>query len=145
MHFLIAALASIAGTLLMTSYLYLLAYLTKKNFRVVHVLGLMLTKPNASPHKMLIVGTLVHYTIGVLFALIYAWLWQEGIGRPDTLNGLLLGAFSGLFAMVFWQMFIVLHENPPLLPLPAYQLAVGAGHLLFGLGTTWMYGCFVPS
>jgi hypothetical protein len=29
-----------------------------------------------------VIGFIVHFMMGVIFALIYAWLWSVGIGAP---------------------------------------------------------------
>jgi uncharacterized membrane protein YagU involved in acid resistance len=145
MEYLIAVLAGIAGTALMTGALYMLTYVTGRTFKVVKVLGNMLTNSvhadgSLSDNKRAIfLGVVAHYAIGVMFALIYVWLWQRGIGRPDLWNGIVFGTLNGLFAIVFWYMFITLHIKPPRLPMPAYLLAIGAGHILFSLGTVLVF------
>jgi hypothetical protein len=140
-----AILSGIAGTLLMTGYLYLLTYITGWNFKVVRTLSIMLTKNSsrknqtALPPLVLLRGIIVHYAIGAMFALVYLWLWAHGIGKPDLVNGVVFGTLNGLFAIGFWYMFMTLHKRPVAVPMPAYLIAVGSGHILFGIGTVFTY------
>lgn len=137
MYYFMAALAGIGGTALMTGFVYFISWITKNDFKVVKILGRMIT--NRTGRKSIMTGMIAHYLIGVFFAVIYAWLWSRGIGSPTISSGLVFGAANGLFAMLFWFTFIKLHPNPPAVKLPAYLIVIGVGHLFFSTGVVLWY------
>lgn len=130
-YYLTAAIAGIGGTAFMTGFVYLIAYITGRNYKVVKILGTMLTN-RTHPVKT---GMIAHYLIGVFFAIIYAWLWNRGIGSPALSDSLIFGALNGLFAMGFWYCFLMFHPNAPAIKLPDYLFVIGPGHLFFSTGT----------
>lgn len=140
-YYLTAAIAGIGGTAFMTGFVYLIAFITGRNFKVVKILGNIITNrthPDKTPDGSwyaILPGLITHYLIGVLFAVIYAWLWSRGIGSPSLSSSLLFGAINGLFAMGCWYGFLKLHPNPPAVKLPDYLYVIGAGHLFFSTGT----------
>jgi hypothetical protein len=137
--------AGIAGTGAMTFFVYLVAYISKRRFKVVRILGTMLTfrttidKGLSLKPSTIIAGGIAHYKVGITFAAIYAWLWMHDIGAPDFANALLFGFVNGLLAVIAWWWFIALHPNPPLLPLPSYLFTIFLGHFIFALGVTGTY------
>ena len=144
-YYLTAVIAGIGGTLLMTGFVYLIAYITGNNFKVVKILGTMLTnnthrnKSTDGSPETIITGMIAHYLIGVFFSIIYAWLWSKGIGKPALGSAIVFGALNGLFAMLFWYTFFRLHSNAPAIKLSAYLFVIGIGHLFFSTGVV---SCF---
>lgn len=143
--YLTAAIAGIGGTALMTGFVYFIAYITGNDFKVVKILGTMLTN-RTHPDKTtdgtlhaIIPGMMAHYLIGIFFAIIYAFLWSSGIGSPTLGSSLIFGALNGLFAMGFWYGFLRLHPNAPAIKLPTYLFIIGIGHLFFSTGTVVCY------
>lgn len=140
-YYLTAAIAGVGGTAFMTGFVYLMAYITRREFKVVKILGTLITnrthrdRSTDGSWSTIIVGLIAHYLIGVFFAVIYAWLWERGIGSPALGSSLLFGALNGLFAMGFWYSFLKIHPNTPLIKLPDYLFVIGAGHLFFSTGT----------
>jgi hypothetical protein len=149
MEFYKLIVAGTAGTALMTAFVYVIAMFYDKRLKVVKVLGTMVTnrttvEKGLSGHAYAIVsGILVHYFVGVLFALLYGLLWQNGIGSPSLTSAILFGFINGVIAICGWRIFIALHPNPPILPLKAYLLCILAGHLFYAIGTvivfSWVY------
>jgi len=129
-----AIIAGVAGTAVMTGFVYLVSYVFKTNCKVVWVLGNMLSRKYPIP-----VGILAHYMIGVFFSIIYTILWSNGVGSPTLGSGLVFGALNGLFAMGFWYSFIKLHPHPPALNVPVYVTVIGTGHLFFSTGVVLCY------
>lgn len=128
-------IAGLAGTALMTGFVYLVSYVFNTNCKVVWVLGNMLSRKHPIP-----VGLFAHYLIGVFFSIIYSILWSNGVGSPTWDSSLVFGALNGLFAMCFWYCFIKLHPHPPVLNLPVYLIVIGTGHLFFSAGVVLCYG-----
>jgi hypothetical protein len=90
----------------------------------------------AAPNKQdaVTLGGAIHFTMGILFAMIYASLWSLGIGSPTWWWGLIFGAFHGMLVIV--MLYIFLHRYPQLseiingLPVMA---AILLNHMVFGL------------
>ncbi len=145
MNILRAIPAGIFGTLLMTGALYLLTIITGKNFKVVGILATMVTghtTPSKGPTKDradLFIGLLLHYCIGVGFALFYSFLWRSGIGDPGWSSSIVFGLITGCVAAIFWSLFTHWHPDPPAFPRVPYFLLVGLSHVLFSLGVSCVF------
>jgi hypothetical protein len=133
-------IAGIAGTAIMTAAMYIIAYASKNRFKVVKVLGTMLTFQTTrdkglsdSPYAIA-VGVVAHYLVGIGFTFIYEWLWSERILDPNLLNASWLGFINGIVGALGWRLFITVHPNPPNLPLNSYLLAIIFGHICFACG-----------
>jgi hypothetical protein len=133
-------IAGIVGTAVMTAVMYLIAYVTKDRFKVVKVLGTMLTfqttrdKGLSDSPSAIAVGIIAHYLVGIGFTFIYEWLWSERILTPDFLNAAWMGFINGIVGALVWKIFITIHPNPPTLPLKSYLVAITAGHVFFAFG-----------
>ncbi|PQA59523.1 hypothetical protein [Siphonobacter curvatus] len=137
--------ASIAGTSLMTLFMYLMSFLTDYKTKVINVLGTLLTfqtKPSGelsySPLAVA-VGTVAHYAVGFAFALAYGWLWSEEVLQPNLWGILILGTVSGILAVIFWWSFFKIHPKSPDLKLSAYLTAIFLAHYFFVAGVVWCY------
>ncbi|GAA0880828.1 hypothetical protein GCM10009119_37980 [Algoriphagus jejuensis] len=135
-HFLISVLSGVAGTLGMTAVMYLYAALSRQFTKVIHLLGgLLAGDPDfRKPHKnSLILGTIAHFGVGVIFSFAYFLLWNWGIFRIDLLDSILIGAASGVVAIIVWKSYLSLHHSPPNLSQTHYFIALFLAHLVFGL------------
>lgn len=138
-------IAGILGTAVMTLFTYVLAFITKHRFKVVKILGTMLTF-QTTPNKGLshrpsaiIVGTIAHYFVGIVFSFAYAWLWSKELVDENFFQVVILGFVTGIFAVMIWRIFIAIHPNPPDLPLQSYLSAILAGHIFFAIGVFVTY------
>lgn len=137
--------AGIFGTLLMTGALYLLTAITGRNFKVVGILATMVTRHTTASKGLtkdrsdLFIGVLLHYCIGVGFALFYSFLWQHGVGDPGWGSSVVFGLITGCVATIFWSVFTYLHPDPPAFPRVAYVLLVGLSHVLFSIGVSCVF------
>ena len=135
----------IGGTALMTFFIYVLSFITRERFKVVKILGTMVTgqtrpdKSLSNTRSSIATGTVLHYFVGILFSLTYNWLWSNGIGAPNLKYCLLFGIISGLIAVCIWKGFFMLHPNPPAVCLPSYLLVIFLGHVVFGTGVYLVY------
>ena len=133
-------LAGIAATLLMTAFVYGIALLFNKKWKVIKVLGTMLTGEttafgglSGSP-KSIITGTIMHYLVGIGFAFVYLWIWRSGIVIPGIINNVLFGIAIGIVAAAVWWLFFKVHPKPPVMHLPKYLLTIATGHIVFAIG-----------
>ena len=96
----------------------------------------------AAPNKQdaVTLGGAIHFTMGILFAIIYASLWSLGIGSPMWWWGLIFGLVHGMLVIV--SLYVVLHRYPQLsevlngLPVMA---AILLNHMVFGLVVALVY------
>lgn len=133
-------LAGIIGTAFMTLGMYALAGITSDHFKVVKVLGTMLTGQTTSEGGLsektsaIIVGILAHYLVGIGFSFVYTWIWQEQLMEMTFQSATLMGFVNGLIGAAGWRIFFAIHSRPPVMRLPQYLLAIALGHILFGQG-----------
>ncbi len=138
-----ALLGGLAATAAMTAFLYLLSFATHRVMKVIKILGTMLmsrTQPDGSLSDAVstkAVGTVANYAIGIFFALFYLALWDAGVGQLTASWGLFLGLGHGLFAMVAWYFFFMIHPKPPILALKTYLITLIFAHLIYGLIITY--------
>ena len=82
----------------------------------------------------------MHFTMGILFAIIYAALWSVGIGSPTWWWGLIFGAIHGLLVIVL--LLVVMRVHPQLSELinglPVI-VAILLNHMVFGLVVAIVY------
>jgi hypothetical protein len=96
----------------------------------------------AAPNKQdaVTLGGAIHFTMGILFAMVYAALWSLGIGSPVWWWGLIFGLVHGMLVIV--SLYVVLHRYPQLsevlngLPVMA---AILLNHMVFGLVVAIVY------
>jgi uncharacterized membrane protein YagU involved in acid resistance len=133
-------ISGIAGTALMTFFMYLLSYLTKRRLKVVKILGTMLTiysNPEgklSESNKSITVGILTHYGVGIGFAISYLILWEYHIGKPDLIHAFIFGLINGILGIFIWRLFLMVHPSPPKLPFKTYMSSLVLGHVVFAIG-----------
>jgi len=85
-------------------------------------------------------GGAVHFSMGVIFALIYVALWSMGIGSPTWWWGLIFGAIHGLLLilmlLVALQMFPQLSQ---LIPGRSVMFTILLNHIVFGVVVAVVY------
>ncbi|WP_439487984.1 DUF6789 family protein [Algoriphagus sp.] len=135
-HFMITILSGIAGTIAMTCIMYLYAVLTGIFTKVTHLLGSMLAGDEnfRNPGKnSLIVGVLGHFGVGVIFSFGYFLLWNWGTFRINFQDSVLIGAASGIVAIIVWKAYFTLHNYPPKISQIHYFIALFLAHIVFGI------------
>src|SRR6187551_577236 len=109
-----AIVPGIVGTTAMTAFSYILSEKKNKNFREPRLLAGMID--NLTPlnrHEAIKLGWLVHYSVGVFFALIYKPILEKAHIEPTVKNGAIIGGITGLFGAAIWNLTFHLHPNPP--------------------------------
>jgi uncharacterized membrane protein YagU involved in acid resistance len=100
-------------------------------------------------------GWMMHMMMGVIFALVYVFLWSQGIGAATWLYGLIFGAVHWLVVGLIMAMIPMLHVGirsgevmAPWLYMPGNGVGMKAffgglmGHMLFGLIVALIYALF---
>lgn len=147
--FLITIASGFVGTLAMTIVMYLYANLTKKNTKVIHIFGSMLTGNTGltinQKVKILTTGTIAHVFVGVLFSFSYFLLWNWGVFSISLFDSLIIGAISGIVAIVVWKSYFKAHRKPPKVYLRHYFTALFISHVVFGLVTVYVFSIITIS
>ncbi len=142
-NFLLTLLAGFTGTVAMTVVMYLYASFTNENTRVVHVLGGMVTGDiiihAKRKHRVLITGAICHISVGVLFSLSYFLLWNWGVFAITLVDSVIVGALSGLVAIIVWRLYLLVHQSTPAISLKHYFIALFISHIVFGVVTVNIY------
>lgn len=137
MNLLNAILSGLAGTLIMTALMYMAPAMGMPKMDIIGMLGTMFT-PNQGAARVM--GTVAHFMMGAVFAILYALLWNLGIGSSTWLWGVIFGAAHGVIAMLTMPMMVKMHPRPPKMDSGAMMM-VGllAGHMVFGLVVALTY------
>lgn len=145
MDILSAVISGIVGTIAISAVMAMAPLMGMPKMDIVGMLSTMFGKPNK------VLGWIMHFMMGVVFALIYALLWSIGIGSAGWLSGLIFGAVHWLVVGLMMAMIPVMHvgikngdvEAPGLwMTNQGGILAfIGGlmGHMIFGLVAALVY------
>lgn len=150
MNILGAIIAGIAGTIIMTLVLVMGPKMGMPKMDIVGMLGSMFSEKSNRT-----LGLILHFMMGIVFAVIYVLLWNAGIGYMSVLWGAIFGAvhwlISGLMMGIMGKMNAAVRagvmENPGI-----YMLNTGGvkafmggliGHILYGVTVALVYGLFI--
>ncbi len=104
MNILNAVIAGIVGTIVFTAVLMMAPKMGMPKMDIVDLLGSMFsTKSNP------VLGWVMHLMMGVVFALIYAFLWSLGFGAATWTSGLIFGAIHWLIVGMAMGMIPIMH------------------------------------
>ena len=137
MNFVAAIVAGLVGTAAMTILMMLAPMMGMPKMDIVGMLGSMFTT-NQGTAKL--IGLVIHFMMGIIFAIIYALLWSFGVGASTWLWGLVFGFVHGLVAILTMPMMMKMHPRPPeMTPGPRLMMGQILGHLVYGLVTALVY------
>ena len=92
-----AILAGLIGTAVMTGLMMVAPMMGMPRMNITAMLGTMFMEPGTTAG---VVGTIIHFMMGVIFGIIYAILWDIGVGSVTVLWGVIIGLAHGVLAMV---------------------------------------------
>ena len=145
MNVLSAVIAGIAGTIAISMVMGLAPMMGMPKMDIVDMLSTMFGKPNK------VLGWMMHLMMGVVFALIYAFLWSRGFGSSNWLFGLIFGVVHWLIVGVIMAMIPMMHvgiKNGDVEAPGMWMTNQGGilafvgglmGHMVFGLVVTLVY------
>ena len=140
MELLIAIIAGLVGTAVMTAIMYVGPYMGVPQMDIVGMLGTMFTERGTGA---LILGAIVHFMMGAIFAIVYAFLWDSvGLGAPTWLWGIVFGLVHTVLVIAVMPMMQRMHPRPEGYEMGSGPLAmVGMlmGHAIFGLVVALVY------
>ncbi len=105
MNLLNAVIAGLVSTVVFTTILMMAPKMGMPKMDIVGLLGSMFGRPNQA------LGWMMHLMMGVIFALIYAFLWSNGIGAATWTGGLIFGAVHWLIAGLVMGMIPMMHAG----------------------------------
>ncbi len=148
MNFVGAVIAGIAGTIAISMVMAMAPRMGMPKMDIVDMLSTMFGKPNR------MMGWAMHFMMGIVFALIYSFLWSAGIGSQTVISGLIFGAVHWLAAGLVMGMMPMMHagvQNGEVAAPGVWMTNTGGamafvggllGHLVFGLVVVLVYSLF---
>ncbi len=149
MNVLGAILAGILATLVFSAVLMIAPKMGMPKMDIVEMLGSMF-----SARTNLVLGWMAHLMMGVIFALIYTFLWSRGIGAATWTSGLVFGAVHWLIVGMVMGMIPMMHVGIKSGAVKAPGLWMtnqgGAmafmgglvGHIIYGVVVALVYSAF---
>ncbi len=104
MNILNAVIAGVVATLVFTMVLMMAPKMGMPKMDIVDLLGSMFSA-KSNP----VLGWMMHLMMGVVFALIYAFLWSLGVGAATWVYGLIFGAIHWLIVGMAMAMIPMMH------------------------------------
>ncbi len=106
MNILSAVIAGIVASLVFSIVLAMAPRMGMPKMDIVDLLGSMF-----SGKSNLVLGWMMHIMMGVVFALIYAFLWTSGVGTATWLSGVIFGAAQWLVVGMAMGMIPMMHAG----------------------------------
>jgi hypothetical protein len=144
-----AIVAGLAGTVVISLLMAVGPRLGMPKMAIWEMLGAMFSKEGNVG-----LGWVIHFMMGVVFAIIYAALWTAGIGSATVLSGVIFGAVHFLIVGLMMGGMPMLHagikagstQAPGVLMLNSGVMGFMGGligHVLYGLVVALVYGLFI--
>ena len=156
-----AIIAGSTGRIVIILLIYGGPFIGLPNIDIISILGSVAT---ANKQAAVTLGGAIHFTMGIIFAIIYALLWSLGIGSATWWWGLIFGAVHGMLILLLLGVIILFYPRlsrmiskqlvidsgatasgptQPLLPLmvskPLIMITVLINHVIFGLVVALVY------
>lgn len=140
-------IAGLAATAAITILMYAGPMMGMPKMDIGQMLGSMV---HSQGGLALTMGLMVHFGMGIVFAIIYALVWQGLDLAPSWWTGLVFGAVHFVVATAGMSMMPVIHKevrlqrlSSPLAAGPKGIMGMLVGHLVFGLVVALVYRPFV--
>jgi len=145
-----AIIAGIVGTIVMTMVMVMAPKMGMPKMDIVGMLGSMF---KAEGNRTM--GMMMHFMMGIVFAIIYALLWNAGIGTVSWLWGVIFGAVHWIVTGMMMGGMSMMNAGVKAGKVKApgmFMMNNGGmmafmgglvGHMIFGLVVALVYGLFV--
>jgi len=135
-----AIVAGLAGTAVMTMMMVAAPPMRMPKMDIAGMLGAMVISKKETAAA---VGMVMHFMMGAMFGLIYALVWNAGVGSVTASWGLIFGAAHAVAAMGMMPVMMRMHPRPPeMAGGPSMLAGLLMGHLVFGLVLALVYAAF---
>lgn len=123
------------GTTAMTLFSHVTSNMVRHNFREPSLLAQALsgTLLPAEGRLALPAGWLTHYLIGCPFALVHYGAYRQAKLAYTTGNGLALGMYSGLTAILCWYVIFKRHPSTLHIAYKRFYLHLIVAHMVYGV------------
>lgn len=123
--------AGLVATVVLTLLMYGAPLMGLSRMDMIGMMGTMFTGNKTAAYA---IGTVSHFGMGVILALIYVWLWSLGLGDATWGWGVLYGAGHGLVALGSLPLMLKVHPRPPSMAMtPAVIIGMLLGHVVYGV------------
>ena len=130
--------SGLAATSLMTLFSYIVSAYKEKNFKEPELLAAL--EENALPAEAkklaLPAGWSTHFGVGIVWAGVYEYLWQNADIKPTLKSGLVLGGLSGLMGVLIWRAAFKIHPAPPRIEYGRFFGHLILAHVVYGIVVT---------
>lgn len=145
-----AIVAGLAGTVVMSMLMAMAPAMGMPKMDIVGMLGSMFSK-DGNPT----LGWMMHLMMGIVFGIVYALLWSQGVGSATLVGGLIFGVVHWLIVGLMMGGVPMMHAGVKAGTMQApgvYMMKNGGmmafvgglmGHLLFGVVVALVYGLLV--
>ena len=135
-------IAGVIGTLVFTTVLYLGPMMGLPKMDIIGVIGTMVTEPGPAARA---IGTVGHFVMGAVFAIVYALLWSAGIGSSVWWWGAIFGVVHGfIVALVGMPAMLSMHPRAPEQEQgPRRLIGILLVHAVFGVVVALSYAALV--
>ncbi len=144
-----AIVAGVVGTVVISMIMAMAPMMGMPKMAIWEMLRSMFNKEGN-----LALGWIIHFMMGVIFAIIYAALWAAGIGSATLVSGIVFGMVHFLIAGLVMGGMPMMHagikagtvQAPGVLMLNAGVMGFMGGligHAVYGLAVALVYGFFI--
>ncbi|MBE9524169.1 MAG: hypothetical protein IMY76_03660 [Chloroflexi bacterium] len=149
MNIVAAIIAGLIGTVVITMFMSMAPKMGMPKMDMVGMLGSMFGTPSNRG-----LGLFIHLMMGVVFGLVYAYLWSAGVGSATLVGGIVFGIVHWLATGMMMAPMPLMHAGIKSGDVPApgaYMIKNGGmksfmgglvGHAVFGLVVALIYPLF---
>jgi len=102
--------AGLAATAVMTIVMYVAPIMGMPKMDIISMLGTMFTSNDGAAKA---IGLVAHFMMGIVFVIIYASVWNIGLGQPTWIWGLVFGGIHGLLVLIVMPLVMTMHPRRP--------------------------------
>jgi len=141
MNLLLIIVSSIVGITVMTIFSYVVSKSFNKLYKEPILLKYVLERMQVSisDNFTLVLGWFLHYIIGILFVVIYHFIWMNGWMEISVLHSFILGLASGLVGIVAWRIMFAISNSESKVDMNGYFFQLVIAHILFALTVMMIY------
>ncbi len=138
--------AGLTGTAIITMLMYMGPMMGMPRMDIARLLGSMVLPLGSSAFAL---GMMVHFAMGIVFALVYATIWSAAGIDVTWWSGLIFGAVHTVVAFAGMGMIMPMHKEvragslaSPLSGGARGMMGMLMGHLVFGVVVALVYSAF---
>lgn len=133
------------ATAIMTAFSYVLANIQSEQFREPELLNSLISRSETiklNPSKNHLVGWLLHFIIGWIFAAIYFLICAFTPVETGIISGSVFGLIAGVAGIIGWKIMFKLNNNPPNIDFSRFYIQLVIAHVIFGAVAALVFSWF---